>query len=81
VALLGFELPTSEALYELVNGAEVVVVEFAEDADWTLGRVDFEALLSHISLKPVIAIRLDLTGNDLGDFVPPQLETEKAFAR
>jgi hypothetical protein len=50
-ALLGFELPLSDRLFELARRAQRTVVEFPEDDAWPHGRDAFNELLSHTRVE------------------------------
>lgn len=76
LAILGFDLPLSDQLYRLANGARRTVVEFPEDPTWTQSRDGFNAFLAHTRLRQIAQMRLDLSGNEYGDLTdswPPRV--------
>ena len=63
--LVGLEPHHYSILYELVNRAKLVVIEFAPS--WSFSREQFEMILSSTRTQVTLHIKLDLGGNDLGD--------------
>lgn len=77
LVMLGFDLPLSDQLYSLANGARTTIVEFPEHPDWMQSRYTFDKLLENTNLKLKLKIHLDLAGNDYGDLTdswPPRTD-------
>ena len=66
-----------EVLYDLVNRAQVTVIEFP--ASWAPSREQFEMIVNNTRTKEIFQATLNLEGNDFGDLEnswPPRCDRE-----
>lgn len=68
LVILGLDLQLTHKLRRLVEDAELVIIEFPEDAQWKRSREKFDALVDELRLNRLLALHLDLDGNDYSAF-------------
>ena len=69
LVILGLDLPVTHKLKELLRGAEVAVIEYPQDEQWTRSRALFDQLVAEVPLNRLLQARLDLDGNDFGRYL------------
>ena len=80
--MLGLELQGLEpydyaVLYNLVNRAKVIIIEFS--TSWSPSREQFELIKAHTRTQIIFHTKLDLEGNDFGNLDnswPPRCDRE-----
>jgi|GEM_PF-2789326 len=68
MVVLGLDLPATPKLHRLLREAEIVVIEFPEDAQWKRSRESFDKLVADLKLHTLLKVHLDLEGNDYSAF-------------